>query len=266
MLPYAQTTYQEPAPPPAPLNAVEQDHVVRHLKIVKWTVHRIVERLPAHVDPDDLMHSGILGLIDAVQRFQWGRDREAEEFRAYAECRVRGRVMDELRRLDVLPRSAREKVKFFKRGIEQLRQELKREPTELELSVQLGVDIETCHKLRAEANLGQQIPFDGLQSGDSLQGFLQQILAISDPDTPEALVHIEEVKRILTEEIDKLTERERQVISLYYYEEMTLKEIGMVLSVSESRISQVRSQSIMKLMKRLRAVFGSDAEHEVTEL
>lgn len=259
-MPYAsQQPYSEPVAPPAALSPFEQQKVVDFISIVKWTVHRIIERLPTHLDGEDLMHSGILGLIDAVQRFQWGRDRESEEFRAYAECRVRGRVMDELRKLDVLPRSSREKVNIFKRGLEKLRQILKREPTEGEVCAELAIDLDTCHRLRADAHLGQQIPLDGFQSGgDSLEVFLQQVLAVDDMNTPEAALHLEEVKRILAEEIDQLTERERQVISLYYYEEMTLKEIGMVLTVSESRISQIRTQSLAKLMKRLSAVFGDE--------
>lgn len=242
----------------AALTTFEQGKVVEFLPIVKRIVMRIVERLPQHIDAEDLLHSGMLGLIDAVQRFQWGRERESEEFRAYADCRVRGRVMDELRNLDVLPRSTREKVNQYKRALEKLRQELKRDPSESELATLLNVDIEVVQRMRAESTMGQQVPLDDFQgnSGESLEGFLRKTIAGIDPNTPEAMVHVEEVKMILAQAIDELTERERQVISLYYYDELTLKEIGMVLNVTESRISQIRTQALGKLMKRLKDAFA----------
>ncbi len=238
------------------LTAFQQQKVVENMQLVKWIVRRIVERLPQHIEADDLSHSGILGLIDAAQRFQWGRDNEAEEFRAYAECRIRGRIMDELRAMDILPRSARERVNQFKKAVDALRQLNKREPSDTEISEFMKLDMETCHRLRAEANYGRQIPIDGYQSsGDSMEGVLRRTLNIIDPHSSEALLHMEQVKKILAEAINELGDKERQVISLYYYEELTLKEIGLVLEVSESRISQVRSQAVAKLVRRLKTSF-----------
>ncbi len=238
---------------PHRLNEFQQEKVVQYLKLVKWVVTRMSGRLPHHIDSEDLIHSGILGLIDAVQRFQWGRDKEDEEFRAYAECRVRGQIMDELRRLDVLPRSARAKVSQFKRAHDRLSQELKREPTDIEISEHLGIDIENIHRMRAEASFGRQVTLEALHTtGDVIEEFLQKTLDLVAPNTPEGLLHVEQVKRILAEELDRLEERERQVVSLYYLEEMTLKEIGLVLSVTESRISQIHGAAMGKLMKRLR--------------
>lgn len=241
------------------LTAFQQGKVLEFLKLVKWIVARLVERLPQHIDADDLMHSGVLGLIDAVHRFKWGRPKEGEEFKAYAECRIRGRIMDELRQMDVLPRSARERVNHFKKAIAKLQQELKREPGEYEICEFMKIDMETCHQLRAEAGFGQQIPLDAPQSdGNTMEGVLRRTMALVDPGSPEARLHVEQVKRILVDEIGKLQDKERQVIALYYYEELTLKEIGLVLEVSESRISQVRSQAVKKLMRRLKSAFGSD--------
>lgn len=261
---YVSQSYEATRPRGDALTEFEQGKVLEFLPIVKRIVTRIVERLPKHLDGDDLMHSGMLGLIDAVQRFQWGRERESEEFRAYADCRVRGRVMDELRNLDVLPRSTREKVNRYKKALEKLRQELRHDPTESELATVLEVDIEVVQQMRAEANMGQQIPLDNFQggSGESLEGFLRKTIAGIDPNTPEALVHVEEVKKILAQAIDELSERERQVIALYYYDELTLKEIGMVLSVTESRISQIRSQALGRLMKRLKEAFDETTDIE----
>lgn len=259
----AYNTEQKKAKPK--LSSFEQQKVVDYLKLVKWTVYRIVERLPKHVDSEDLMHSGILGLIDAVQRFQWGREREKEEFKAYAECRIRGQVMDELRHQDILPRSTREKVNHYKKAIEALTKKLNREPNEREICEHLQIDIETCHKLRANANSAYQVSLDtAYGDGDTMEVLLKKTLNLINPHTPEGIVHVKEVRSLLAEEINRLSERERQVVSLYYLEEMTLKEIGKILSITESRVCQIHAQSIQKLMQRLKQSYGlnqKDLEH-----
>ncbi len=240
------------------LSEFQRKKVTDYLKLVKWIVNRIVERLPKHIDAEDLMHNGILGLIDAVQRFSWGRDREDEEFKAYAECRIRGQVMDELRHMDILPRSAREKVNNYKKEIETLKKKLTREPTDQEICIQMNIDIEVCHHLRAEANGARQISLDDCHSQvDAMEGILRKTLNMINPHTPEGLVHVKEVRKTLAEEIDALSDRERQVISLYYLEEMTLKEIGSVLSITESRVSQIHAQALARLMGRLKNSFGT---------
>lgn len=239
------------------LNPFQQQKVVDHLKLVKWIVNRIAERLPRHIDAEDLMHSGIMGLIDAVQRFSWGREKEAEEFKAYAECRIRGQVMDELRQQDLLPRSTRDKVNHFKREVDKLTKNLSREPSDREICDAMQIDIETCHSLRAEANGGRQISLDNQQSSiSSIERILKQTLNIIDTHTPEGILYVKEVREILADEIDNLSERERQVISMYYLEEMTLKEIGSVLSITESRVSQIHAQALNRLMVRIKSSFG----------
>lgn len=244
------------------LTSFQQAKVMEYLKLVKWVVNRIRERLPKHIDAEDLSHSGILGLIDAVQRFSWGREKEGEEFKAYAECRIRGQIMDELRSQDLLSRSEREKVNIFKKGQEELKKQLTREPTEQELCAYLKVDIETCHYLRAQSSGGRQISLDEYQNQlEAMEGILKKTLNMINPHTPEGVLHMKEVKRILAEEIDRLSDRERQVVSLYYLEEMTLKEIGSVLDITESRVSQIHAQSLNRLMGRLKLVFTSEDIH-----
>lgn len=243
----------------AELTPFQQGKVSEFLHLVRWIVARLVERLPQHIEADDLAHSGILGLIDAAQRFKWGRPNQEAEFKAYAEVRIRGRVMDELRHMDVLPRSARERVKGFKKAIAELQQTLKREPSDFEISEFMQIDIETCHKLRGEAGFGQHIPIDAPPGEtNSMEGVLRRTLAMVDPGSPEAHMHVEQVKKILVAEIEDLSDRERQVISLYYYEELTLKEIGLVMRVSESRISQIRTQAIDRLTRRIKSTFGDE--------
>ncbi len=245
------------------LNPFQQEKVVQYLKLVKWIVGKLCHHLPSHIQSDDLVHTGILGLIDAVQRFQWGREREDEEFKDYAECRIRGQIMDELRRLDVLPRSVREQVNRYRKALEELRKILNRIPEDHEVAEYLKVDLETCFRLKADANYGKQIPIDNMQSGVStMEGIIRETLNLVNPDTPEGLLHLEEVKKILADEIDQLQDRERQVVSLYYLEEMTLKEIGSILEVTESRISQIHALAMEKLVKRLKIAFKSETPWE----
>jgi len=120
--------------------------------------------------------------------------------------------------------------------------------------------LETCHRLKAESSGARQISLDDYHSHvDAMEGILRKTLNMINPRTPEGLIHVKEVRETLTEEIDALSERERQVISLYYLEEMTLKEIGAVLSITESRVSQIHAQALGRLMSRLKVSFGTDS-------
>ncbi len=240
------------------LNEFEQKKVLDYMKLVRWVVMRLMNRLPRHIDAEDLTSTGMIGLIDAVRRFSWGRQKEDEEFRAYAECRIRGQIIDELRRQDALPRSTREKVNRFKKGYETLRQQLKAEPTDQVLCEHLKIDLETCHRLRAQMTFGAEVSFDAFQTKQTMEGLLLKTLQEVGGNTPESLLHTEEVKELLADAIAKLEERERQVVSLYYLEELTLKEIGTILSITESRVSQIHALAMTKLLKRLRKSLGLD--------
>lgn len=241
------------------LNDFQRRKVEEHLPRVKWVVFRLMERLPPHIESEDLFHSGILGLVDAARRFPWGRINEDQEFKTYAEFRVRGQIMDDLRRLDILPRSAREKVNRFKHCLDSLRSELKREPTDRELCGRMKVGVDTLHRFRSEAGIGKEISLetDLAAGGNILGNFHGGPSRMGDPQSPEALFHLGEVKRILADEIARLTEREREVIGFYYYKEMTLKEIGNLYRVTESRVSQIHARAVRKLLRRLRQTFGS---------
>ncbi len=238
------------------LTLSEQERVMKFLPMVKWIVARIAERLPPNVEMSDLMHTGILGLIDAVKRFSWGRENEEREFRAYVNVRVRGQVMDELRTFDMLPRSARDQVKQFQRTVAALRQELCREPDEAEVCSAMALTLDDYHRLRAKASTGAFVVDQTCEHTDVMERMLLRTLGQIDPHSPEAQLHIEEVKKVLAEAITWLSEREQQIIALYYYDELTLKEIGTIYSITESRVSQIHSQAIKKLSKRIAIAFG----------
>ncbi len=252
------------------LSAFQQEKVTSHLAMVKWVVSRVAERfqrLPNHLDINDLSHSGVLGLIDAVRRFSWGRPNEEEEFKAYAECRIRGQVIDELRECDVLPRSARDKVKQLRKVTDDLRQRLQREPTAVEISAALHVDIEIYHELRRDASFGKQETLDPVEPQlGTMEGILKKAVAAGENDSPEARLYQEEMKKILADEISHLCPKERTVISLYYYDELTLKEIGAVLEITESRVSQIHGQALQKLTKRVHKDFEADRKADSKKL
>jgi RNA polymerase sigma factor for flagellar operon FliA len=244
------------------LSSFQQEKVTSHLALVKWVVNRIADRfqrLPTHLDINDLSHSGVLGLIDAVRRFSWGRPNEEEEFKAYAECRIRGQVIDELRECDVLPRSTRDKVKQLKKVTDELRQRLQREPSAVEISAALHVDLEIYHEVRREAHFGKQEALDAPEPQVSvMEGLLKKAIDAEETESPESRLYHEEMKKILADEIKHLSPKERTVVSLYYYDELTLKEIGAVLEITESRVSQIHAQALQKLTKRIHKDFEAD--------
>ncbi|MBI4217795.1 MAG: FliA/WhiG family RNA polymerase sigma factor [Elusimicrobia bacterium] len=233
--------------PACRLNDFQQQKVMQFLQLVKWVVGPMIQSLPlANLDDQDLLHNGVLGLIDAVRRFDWDKENADAEFAPYALCRIRGEVVDELRRLDFLPRSTREKVTRFKKKVEDLRQGFVREPTDREIAASLNIDMESCHKLKASALDKRQVSLDDMDADSGVR------------ENPEGVLHVKEVRQIIADEIGRLNEKERRVIALYYREEMTLREIGQALSVTESRVSQIHAQALERLGQRIRLHFGSE--------
>lgn len=229
--------------------------VINNLQLVKYVVRRISINLPPSIMQEDLIQVGVIGLIDAAQRFE-GEDEQ--EFKAYATCRIRGQVMDELRKGDVLTRVVRDKVDKLKRALHELQNELMRDPIPEEMSARMGITMDDYFGLLQEARADALLSLEDIISQPSgLKKYITEGLGPKVAD-PEAEVHLEEVKNILADEIDKLNEKERLVIALYYYEELTLREIGEVLQVTESRVSQVHTQAMVRLERRLKKSFGID--------
>ncbi len=247
----------EAAPPPEPDRPDlpdEVDHLDREtlitecLPLVKFVAHRISARLPAHVELDDLIHSGILGLMDAVKKFEPDR---GVKFKTYAEQRVRGAILDGLRDLDWVPRSLRRKKKDIENAYHELGQQFGRAATDEEVAIHLGVTLEDLHKslddlkgvtLGAFADAGE----DG--EGENLISF------VPDPDAedPHVTLQAREVRALLKDAVDKLPTKERFVVQLYYFDELTMKEIGTLLNITESRVSQLHTKSMLRLRGRLK--------------
>jgi len=249
MLPYSSpTTYQKPKS--FGLNAYSDEAreslIMSHLPKVKFIADRIASRLPASVERDDLYGAGVVGLIDAVERFDSSR---GVAFTTFAEMRVRGAILDNLRSLDWASRTMRRQAREVQHAAAQFEQGNGRTATEIEIAEQMNISIAELRKIRQDmrglkiANLDERDEDTGLSVSDSISD-----TSLSQIDKFEEA----EFRQRLSVSVGKLPERERQVIALYYLEEMTMKEIGEVLGVTESRVSQLRTQATMRLRADLR--------------
>ncbi len=231
-----------------PGGASEQD-VLRHLPLVQTVVDRVAAHLPPHVDRDDLFHAGVIGLIDALSKFDPGRD---NAFSTYAVLRIRGAVIDELRARDWVPRGARERARAYQQAVSELSQRLGRLPKDDELAQRLGIDIALLPELEAQSTLASQVSLDTPLGED---GALGDGLSRRDDETADPARHMEadDRRHLLTKMLATLTEQERLIVKLYYFENLMMKEIAAILGVTESRICQIHS----RVMGVLKARFGS---------
>lgn len=225
--------------------------LVEYAHLVKYIGNRIAINLPASVDRDDIVSSGILGLIKAVETFEPER---GFKFETYASHKIRGAILDELRALDWVPRSVRQKSKDLQRVYVKLENELGRIPYDDEVCEELNVTIEEFENMLSDVAPATIISLEEAmpdRSSDSKE--IRLIDTIEDPgsENPLKALSFTEVKKILKETIESLPEKEKLVVALYHFEELTLKEIGVVLDISESRVSQIHSKTILKLRAKL---------------
>jgi RNA polymerase sigma factor FliA len=225
--------------------------ILTYAPLVKFVAGRVGASLPAHVDEQDLVSYGLLGLIGAIERFDPSRE---IKFETFAMARIRGAIIDELRSLDWVPRSVRTRARQIERAIAGLEKELMRAPTDEEIAKKLGVTEEELDDSLLEISRSSVGALDELWSpsggaGDSI-ALIDTIEDESGPD-PELSLEQTEVKEALAEAISDLPEREKLVVTLYYYEELTLREIGEVLGVTESRVSQLHTKAILRLKAHL---------------
>jgi RNA polymerase sigma factor FliA len=225
--------------------------LVEYAYLVKYIVQRLAVNLPSSVDKDDLYSSGIMGLIKAVETFDLER---GFKFETYAGHKIRGAILDELRALDWVPRSVRQKSKDLQRVFSKLENELGRTPYDDEVCSELGMSIKEYEELLSEVTPTTIISLEeAMPDRNSDSKELRIVDTIEDPgsDNPLKELGFLEVKNILKETIANLPEKEKLVVALYHYEELTLKEIGVVLDLSESRVSQIHSKAILKLRSKL---------------
>lgn len=225
--------------------------ILRYASLVKYVAGRVAISLPANVEFDDLVSYGIFGLIDAIDKFDLTR---GLKFETYAIARIRGSILDELRKNDWIPRSVRQKAKELERTYVELENRLGRSVTDQEMSIALNMSVQDFRHLLSEISCTTLNSLDELwmtHTGDEETVRLLDLIRSNENDDPLFQLEIEEVKLSLATAIDNLPERERMVIALYYYDGLTLKEISQVMEVSESRISQIHTNAIYKLRVRL---------------
>ena len=226
--------------------------ILNYSPLVKYVAGRLASGLPQSVDTADLISYGIFGLIDAIKKFDPGR---AIKFETYAIARIKGAIIDELRALDWVPRSVRSRAREIEASYIALENQFKRVPSDQEVANHMGVTLKDFHAILTKLSYTSVVSFEELWVGgdkDEGQSALGSIKDDSAED-PVAIFESVEIKDILAGAIERLPEREKTVIALYYYEGLTLKEIGQVLGVTESRVSQLHTKAVLRLRARLHA-------------
>lgn len=227
-----------------------RDRLILHYSpLVKYVAGRVGVGLPQNVEQSDLVSYGIFGLIDAIEKFDPAR---GFKFETYAIARIKGAILDELRSIDWVPRSVRAKGRAVERAFSKLEATLKRSPTETELAAELDMT-----EAQLQAVLGQ-LSLTGVAALDEMLGDRGDSTTLGDtiPDSgdgPGAILERSEMRGQLAEAIERMPEREKMVLTLYYFENLTLAQIGEVLGVTESRVSQIHTKSVLQLRSRLQA-------------
>jgi len=223
--------------------------ILQYSSLVKFVAGRVGVGLPRNVEQSDLISYGIFGLIDAIDKFDLER---GFKFETYAINRIRGAILDELRGLDWVPRSVRARTREIERSLAELEHRMKRTPSEEELAKHMGMPLdELLTQLGEISKLGLVALDELLGGGDSDSSSVGDMLPDPRGLNPEAVFQVEETKRVVADAINRLPDRERLVVTLYYYEGLTLSEIGDVLGVTESRVCQIHTKAVMSLRNRM---------------
>jgi len=236
--------------------AAREQLILNYSPLVKFVAGRVAAKLPNTVENADLISYGIFGLIDAIQKFDTER---GIKFETYAISRIRGAIIDELRALDWVPRSVRARARDIENAIATLEGRLSRTPDDSEVAAELGISSKDLQDAYAKISYTSIVSFDEIWAPNSDRddkGTLASVVKDERAPDPVASFESEEIKEILAGAIEKLSERERTVVALYYYDGLPLKEIGQVLGVTESRASQLHTKAVMRLRARLRAATG----------
>jgi RNA polymerase sigma factor for flagellar operon FliA len=248
------TTHTKPDEKAALLDPAERQRLLNeNLPEVRYIARRIHDRLPSHVPFEDLVHAGILGLIDAVDKFD---PRKNVQLKSYARFRIRGAILDSLRQMDWSPRNLRRQARRIEEANRELAAELGRAPSEPELASRLGLQLEAFQQLLGEL---RGLDLGSLQAQSEESGGEEAAAAVATrpEEDPFQLTLRAEIRTLLAQAIEELDEKERQVLGLYYLEELTMKEVGVLLDIGESRVSQIHTAALIRLRSRLHGRLGS---------
>lgn len=238
-------------------NTERDELILEHLPQIKYIAQRISTKLPSHVELNDLVSAGVLGLLDAIDKFDESR---GVKFKTYAELRIKGAILDSLRNLDWAPRSLRKKSKDLEKVYRELEQRMGRPATDKEVCDEMDITLEEFYELVDQIkglNLGSFQELTNQDDDNNGEPLMKYV-----PDAPHMdpffVFHKTEIKGILATAIDTLPKKERLVVSLYYFDELTMKEIGKVLGVNESRVSQLHTKAMLRLRTKLKKMNGQD--------
>jgi RNA polymerase sigma factor for flagellar operon FliA len=226
--------------------------IIEYSQLVKIVAGRMSMYLGYNVEFDDLCGYGIFGLIDAIDKFDFSKN---VKFETYASLRIRGTILDHIRKMDWIPRSLRQKQKKIDEAMSKIEAEKGRMATDEELANELGITLDELLEWEGQTKVTSVMSLDEYMETPGNEGKMDSIGGRRF-ELPEDALEKEELRQKLVEALDQLTEREKSVITLYYYEEMTLKEISLVLDVSESRVSQLHTKAIQKMKNKLGPYMG----------
>jgi len=235
-----------------PRGTVErQDYVRQYAPLVRRLAHQMVARLPANVELDDMIQAGMIGLMDAVGRYE---EAQGTQFEHYAASRIRGAMLDELRANDWLPRSARRSQREIENAIHRLEGRLKRAPSEGEIAAEMQLSVAAYQEMLNDARGAQLVHFEDLGAGGDDEDYLERKVAdlAHEGGDPGSVLRDKRFRTALVAAIEELPEREKLLMAMYYEQDMNLREIGAVMGVTESRVCQLHSQAVARLRSRLK--------------
>lgn len=233
--------------------------VIEYSPLIKFIAQKIAVRLPSNIELDDLISSGVIGLMDAIDKYDPTRD---NKFKTYAEFRIRGAILDELRAQDWVPRSVRDKSKMLDKALVELESQLGRSPSEEEIAQKLGLSMDEFYDLINQVRPVSLVSIDDANTLSNVdKKSILNLLEGCRMNNPLVQLNMKSVKEVVAKAIEDLPERQRLVLSLYYYEDLNLKEIGRILRVTESRVSQLHAQAVARLRAKL-TQFLEDQELE----
>ncbi|NWF97645.1 MAG: FliA/WhiG family RNA polymerase sigma factor [Nitrospirae bacterium] len=232
------------------INETEKEKIIKEfLPFIKYTAHRLSWGLPPQLSVDDLISVGVMGLLDALQRYTEGR----VKLNTFVQFRIKGAMLDELRANNWVPKSMTKKISNVKNAHQKLEKEYGRLPEDKEVTEYLGISIEEYYRILQVANTQKTYRFEDVNEKIQSNDDLDMMECISDPDskTPLDILEENEQKKLLASVIEKMPEKEKLILSLYYWEEMTMKEIAHIMNLTEGRVCQLHSQAIIRLKAKL---------------
>ena len=230
--------------------SIREFFIKQYAPLVKYVAGKVAVGMPETVEFDDLVGFGVFGLLDAIDKFDAGKN---VKFKTYAVTRIRGAIFDELRSLDWIPRSVRQKSREIDDAVARLESNLGRSVSDAEVAQELGVSESEYQRMRYKTSFSAVISIDDTRNAgdDSEHATIADTIESPSSMKPDVIVERDEVKRVIAEAINELPEKEKMVLVLYYYEDLTLREIGQVLHVTESRVSQLHSKANERLRSKL---------------